>query len=83
MIKSISITNFRKNIFNIFEQTIKHNVPLHVNTKDGNAVLISEDDYNSLTETLYLSSNIEMKKKIIEGLNTSLDECIEEDKIQW
>ena len=50
-----NITNFRKNIFELLEQTIHYNVPVNISTKAGNAVLISEEDYNSLMETLYLS----------------------------
>lgn len=78
-----NITNFRKHLFGLFEQTIKFNEPVNISTKDGNAVLISEDDYNGLMETLYLTSNPIMKEKIVDGLNTPLDECIPEDKVQW
>ncbi len=75
-----SITNFRKNILSLPEQTIKYNEPMNVSTKDGNAVIISEDNYNSLVETICLSSNYEQREKIIEGLNTPLRECIPENK---
>ena len=51
-----NITNFRKNIFAILEQTIKYNEPVNISTKSGNAVIISEEDYNGLMETVYLSS---------------------------
>lgn len=78
-----NITNFRKNIFGLLEQTIKYNEPVNVSTKDGNAVIISEEDYNGLMETLYLSSIPGMKEKIVEGLNTPLDECVPEDKVSW
>ena len=57
-----NITNFRKNIFALLEQTIKFNEPVNVSTKDGNAVIISEDDYNGLMETLYISSIPNMKE---------------------
>ena len=43
-----NITNFRKNISGLLEQTIKYNEPVNVSTKDGNAVIISEEDYNGL-----------------------------------
>ena len=39
-----NITNFRKNIFGILEQTIKYNEPVNVSTKEGNAVILSEED---------------------------------------
>ena len=78
-----NITNFRKNIFGLLEQTIKFNEPINVSTKDGNAVIISEDDYNGLMETLYISSIPNMKEKIIEGLNTPIRDCVAEDEVEW
>ena len=45
-------TNFRKDIYELLKQTIKFNEPVNISTKDGNAILISESDYNSLMETL-------------------------------
>ena len=80
---STNITNFRKNIFGMLEHTIKFNEPVNISTKDGNAIVISEEDYNGLMETLYLSSIPAMKEKIIEGLKTPLDECLPEDEVQW
>lgn len=80
---NINITNFRKDIFNLLERTITYNEPIHISTKDGNAVVLSEEDYNGLMETLYLSSIPTMKNKIIEGLNTSIDDCVAEDEVQW
>ena len=78
-----NITNFRKNIFGLLEQTIKYNEPVNISTKDGNAVIISEEDYNGLMETLYLNSIPGMKEKIIEGMNTPLDECISDNEVEW
>ncbi len=78
-----SVTNFRKNIYNILSQTIKFNEPVNINTKDGNAIVLSEEDYNGLIETLYLSNMPEVKKSIVDGLNTPVEECIEEDEVQW
>lgn len=52
-----NITNFRQNIFKLLEQTVKCNEPITVSTKYGNAVIISEEDYNCIMETLCLSSN--------------------------
>ena len=76
-------TNFRKNLFGILERTIEFNEPVNISTKAGNAVVISEDDYNGLMETLYLSSIPTMRQTIIEGLHTPLEECIPEDEVQW
>lgn len=78
-----NVTNFRKNIFGILEQTIKYNEPVNISTKDGNAVILSEEEYNNIVETLYLSSMPATKADIVEGLNTSLDDCIPEAEVEW
>lgn len=78
-----NVTNFRKNIYELLKQTIKYNEPLNVSTKEGNAVVISEDEYNSLIETLYISSIPKLKKDIIEGLNEPIENCIDEDDVEW
>ncbi len=76
-------TNFRKNIFVILEQTIKYNEPVNISTKDGNAVMISEEDYNGLMETLYLCSIPNMRERIMEGLKTPISECVPENEVEW
>ena len=45
--------------------------------------MISEDEYRSLLETLYLSSNEAYKKTITEGLKTEYDQTIAEDEVEW
>jgi PHD/YefM family antitoxin component YafN of YafNO toxin-antitoxin module len=67
----------------MLEQTIKHNEPISISTKAGNAVIISEDDYNGLMETLYLSSIPKLKKTIVDGLQTPLAECKPESDAKW
>ena len=76
-----NITNFRKDIYELVEQAIKYNEPINISTKNGNAVLLSEEDYNNLMETLYISSIPELKKDIVEALNEPLDEYIGEDEV--
>ena len=78
-----NITNFRKDIYNILENTIRFNEPVNVTTKDGNAVILSEEEYDSIMETLYLSSVPGMKEAIMEGLETPLSECVSEDRVEW
>lgn len=50
-------TNFRKNIFEYLNQAVEYNDVINVTTKNGNAVVLSEADYNSLLETVYLMSH--------------------------
>lgn len=78
-----NITSFRKNIFSMLEQTIKYNEPLNISTKEGNAVVLSEEDYRGIMETLDLLSNPAMKKILMEGKEAPLSECIPENEVEW
>ncbi len=78
-----TITNFRKNIYSIVENTVRFNEPVNITTKDGNAVMISEEEYLGMLETLYLTSVPGMKEKLIEGLKTPLSETISEEEVGW
>ena len=78
-----NITNFRKNAFNYVEQTIRYNEPLNISTKEGNAVLLSEEDYSGIMETLYLVSMPGMREKIMEGMSTPLEDCVDEAAVEW
>ncbi len=78
-----NITNFRKNAFNYVEQTIRYNEPLNISTRDGNAVLLSEEDYSGIMETLYLVSAPGMREKTMDGMKTPLEDCVDEDAVEW
>lgn len=80
---NINVTNFRKDIYKLLENAIKYNEPINVSTKNGNAVILSEDDYNSLIETLYIESAPGLKKEIIERANAPEEDFIEEDEVEW
>ena len=78
---NINITNFRKDIYELIEQTIKYNEPINISTKNGNAIVLSEADYNNIIETLYISSIPNLKEDIIKGMKEPLEECIDEDEV--
>ena len=78
-----NVTNARANLYNLINMAIDNNDVINFYTKNGNAVLISEEDYNSLIETLYLSSDPEYKKSLINGKNTPLEDCVDEEEVEW
>ena len=78
-----NVTNFRKNIYELLKQAIKYNEPINISTKDGNAVVLSEDEYNGLVDTLYLLSIPGLKEELIDGKNTSSEECLPENEVEW
>ncbi|MBP3503204.1 MAG: type II toxin-antitoxin system Phd/YefM family antitoxin [Clostridia bacterium] len=80
---NVNITSFRKDIYKLLENTIKYNEPINISTKNGNAIILSEEDYNSLIETVYIESIPRLKKEILERAHDSEDEFVSEDEVEW
>ena len=78
-----NITNFRKDIYEMLERTIKYNEPITVSTKNGNAIVLSEEDYNNLMETLFIESIPGMKEDIIKAMGEPDDEYVDEKEVKW
>jgi len=73
---AITATNARSNWFKLLKEAIKGHLPFRISSKEGNAVLISEEDYESLLETAELLSVPGLKESIKKA-----DKEIKEDKI--
>lgn len=78
-----NVTNARANLYNLLDMAIEDSEVINISTKNGNAVIISESDYNSLLETLYLSADPAYKQTLLEGKDTPLSECVSEDDVKW
>ena len=62
-----NISVLRKNLFNSIDNVIEYNDSITVSTKNGNAVIISEAEYNAMLETIYLVSQKGLVERIKEG----------------
>ena len=62
-----NISVLRKDLFNSIDKVIEFNETITVNTKKGNAVIVSEEEYNSMLETIYLVSQPGLLEKIKKG----------------
>ena len=80
---AINITNARKELYNLVENVNLYNEPALIVSKKGNAVLVSEDYWNALQETVYLNSIPGMAQSLIEGRDTSIEQCVAEDEVEW
>ncbi|MBM3710138.1 MAG: type II toxin-antitoxin system Phd/YefM family antitoxin [Actinobacteria bacterium] len=74
----INATSARKNFFKLIEDTVTTHEPVYITGKKGNVVVLSEEDFRSIQETLYLSSIPGMREKIMKGLKVPLDELVED-----
>ncbi len=81
--KVVNITNARNDLYNLIDQTIISSEPIQITGKRGNAILLSEEDWKSIQESLYLLSIPGMKESIIEGMNTPLEECEDVGSLGW
>lgn len=80
----ISITKARENIYQLLADVNENCQPIIITNKNGkNGVLIGEDDWNAIQETLYLNSVTGLADSIIDGMNTDINDCIDENKVEW
>lgn len=80
---NVNISNFRENLYQYVKNTVKHNDIININTKDGNAIVLSEEDYNGLIETLYLNGSKKTIEDIKEAENTPQNERISLSEVDW
>jgi antitoxin YefM len=64
---TLTATNARVNLFKLLKQTIKGHLHTRISSKEGNAILISEEDYESLLETAELLSISGFKESILQA----------------
>lgn len=78
---TINVTKARPELYKLLEQVAEGGEPIRLHSKRGAAMLIAEDDWRSIQETLHLLSIPGMRESIIEGLKTPVEECAEE--LDW
>ena len=67
---NINISNARSELYKLASSCIKYNDVVNIATKDGNVVMMSADDYNSLIESLYLAGIKNVYEDIEEVVKT-------------
>ena len=81
---SISATAARKDIYRLIEQVNSESTPVTITTSKGKgAVLIGEDDWSALEETLALVSIPGMLDELTTAKDEPLDRCVTEDALDW
>ena len=72
---SISATEARKSLYRLVDEVSESHEPVQITGKRGNAVLVGEDDWRAVQETLHLVSIPGMRESILEGMAAPVDEC--------
>ena len=78
---TVSTTEARKDLYRLVDQVQETHEPVQITGKRGNAVLVGEDDWRAVQETLFLVSIPGMRDSILEGMATPPDEL--EDEPGW
>ena len=71
---NLNISNARNELYKLASSCINYNDVVNISTKEGNVILISEDDYNNLIESLYLAGIPGVYESIEEAVKTSTNE---------
>ncbi len=77
----LKATEARTRLYNLIDEAAETHQPIVITGKRNNAVLISENDWNAINETLYLVSIPGMRSSIREGMESNLSECSKE--VDW
>ena len=81
---AIAVTAARKDLYNLISSVNENCAPVTItNTKGKNAVLIGEDEWAAIEETLYLASIPTMAESLRTGIATPLEECVSEAELEW
>jgi prevent-host-death family protein len=76
--KTITASKARETLYRLLDEAASSHEPIQITGKRNNVVLISEEDWNSVQETLFLLSIPGMRESIREGMETPLDDTSEE-----
>ena len=81
MAKVMSVSQVRADIYNVMDETAQSHEPVLITGKRNNVVMLSQEDWNAIEETLYLNSIPNMASSIQESLSTPDSEFSED--IEW
>lgn len=75
IMSTLNATEARSKLYSLIDETTETHEPILITGKRGNAVLLAEEDWRAITESLFLVSIPGMREAIREGLNTKLADC--------
>ena len=72
---TINASEARARLYKLIDETAVSHQPLLITGKRNSAVLVSEEDWNAISESLYLTSIPGMRKSLREGMEAPLEDC--------
>jgi prevent-host-death family protein len=74
--KVVNASQARSNLYGLLDETAESHQPVLITGKRSNGVLVSEDDWRAIQETLFLLSIPGMRSSIRRGLKTPVKSCL-------
>lgn len=74
-VTTLSATEARKRLYELLDRASESHEPIQINGRRNAAVLVSEDDWRAIQETLHLLSVPGMRESIRKGMKTPLGKC--------
>ncbi|RYE12015.1 MAG: type II toxin-antitoxin system Phd/YefM family antitoxin [Rickettsiales bacterium] len=78
-----TVSETRKNLFKLIDHINESHEHIIVTSKRKNAVLVSEEDWQSIQETLYLMSNKDLWQSIVDGTKEPIENCVNIKDFKW
>lgn len=74
---------YKEEIEDLVARAVAYNEIIGLRGADGNAVLMSEEEYDALMETVHVMRDPRVAQDILEAAGELLDECIAEEDVEW
>ena len=81
MTKIMSVSQVRADIYNVMDETAQTHEPILITGKRNNVVMVSQEDWNAIEETLYLNTIPNMVSSIQSAMKAPDSEFSE--TVQW
>ncbi len=78
---TLTVSEARANLYRLIDEAAESHVPIRITGKRNSAILVSEEDWASVQETMYLLSVPGMRESIKEGMESPIEEC--ETELEW
>ncbi len=78
---TLTVSEARTKLYRLIDEVAESHIPAFIKGKRSNGILISEEDWNAMQETMFLLSIPNMRESIKEGMDTPIEDCSEE--LDW
>ncbi len=72
---SLTASQARANLYRLIDETVQSHLPIAISGKRANAVLVAQEDWDAIQETLYLVSMPGMRESLIKARKEPIEKC--------